>query len=142
MSRGPKTERFRSKLEALVAEQLDLNNIEYTYEDKETKIDYTKPAIKRSYLPDFLIRSKSGKYIYVEAKGIWDYDDRYKHCLIRQQHPELDIRFVFQRAGQRIRKGSKTTYKDICDGRGKGIFKDVVWKYGTGGIIPKEWLDE
>ena len=161
MSRGTKVERFiyqcvargcegcsvcrhvvyRSKLEALVAEQLDLNNIEYTYEDTNTKIKYVKPAINRSYLPDFLIRSKSGKHIYVEAKGIWDYNDRYKHLLIRQQHPEYDIRFVFQRAKQRIRKGSKTTYRDICEGHGRGIFKGVTWHYSDNGIIPREWFN-
>ncbi len=133
---------MRSKLEEKVASQLDDNNIEYKYEDKYDKLRYTTPAVGHIYTPDFSIRTRSGKHIFIEAKGAWDYQDRYKHLLIKQQHPEQDIRFVFERAGQRIRKGSKTTYRDICDGRGRRIFKGVTWKYGDKGIIPPEWLDE
>ena len=142
MSRGKPTKGFRSKLEVKVAEQMDKHGVQYLYEDKEYTIGYEVPAKLRRYLPDFVIKSSQGKDIYIEAKGIWDYDDRYKHLLIRRQHPNLDIRFVFQRAKQRIRKGSKTTYADICNGDGKGAFKDVRWPYGDQGIIPKEWFDE
>ena len=28
--------------------------------------------------------------------------DRKKHLLIKEQHPELDIRFVFSRAGNKL----------------------------------------
>lgn len=79
--------------------------------------------------------------MYIETKGIWAYDDRYKHYLIRCQHPELDIRFVFTRSKSRISKGSKTTYRDICEGRGRGVFRGVTWKYADK-TIPKEWLNE
>ena len=142
MSRGTKVGKYRSKLEQRVAEQLNKASVQYAYEDKEYKIDYSVPATKRSYLPDFIIRTKHGRDIYVEAKGIWDYDDRYKHYLIRVQRPELDIRFVFQRANQRIRKGSKTTYRDICEGRGTRLFKGIEWQYGDGGLVPEGWLNE
>ncbi len=142
MSRGRKVEIFRSGLEQKVAEQMDSLGVKYEYENNETKIKYSIPAHQASYLPDFLLQLPSGRRIYVEAKGIWDYKDRYKHLLIRRQHPEHDIRFVFQRAGQRIRKGSATTYRDICEGRGRGLFKGITWKYGDKGLIPEEWLED
>lgn len=142
MTRGSSPKPYKSWLEYDIAEQITKADVQFVYEDKEYKIVYTVPAIERKYTPDFIIRSKSGGHIYVEAKGIWDYQDRYKHCLIRIQRPELDIRFVFQRAGQRIRKGSKTTYRDICEGNGKGIFKGIQWQYADGGMIPEEWLYE
>ncbi len=33
--------------------------------------------------------------------------DRQKHLLVRDQHPELDIRFVFSRSAAKINKASK-----------------------------------
>lgn len=142
MSRGKPTKGMRSKLEVKVAEQMDRYGVQYLYEDKEYTIGYEIPAKLHRYLPDFVINTKAGKLIYIEAKGIWDYSDRFKHLLIKRQRPELDIRFVFQRAKQRIRKGSKTTYRDICEGRGTSLFKDVTWKYSDGGIVPEEWMNE
>lgn len=142
MARSKPTKGMRSKLEVKVAEQMDKLGVQYLYEDKESTIKYSVPATLHRYLPDFVIQRSDGGLLLLEAKGIWDYKDRYKHLLIRQQHPELDIRFVFQRAKQRIRKGSKTTYRDICEGRGTSVFKDVTWKYGDGGLIPNEWFEE
>lgn len=133
---------MRSKLEEDVARQLDDNNIEYTYEDKNDKLKYTVPSMGHTYTPDFSIRTRSGKCLLIEAKGIWDYQDRYKHYLLRQQHPGREIRFIFGRSKSPIRKGSRTTYRDICEGRGRGIFKGIKWKYGDKGLIPPEWLEE
>ena len=140
MSRAKPTRGLRSKLEVKVEDQLIAQGIDYEYEPSDKKISYVVPAMGHTYLPDFAIRRTDGGFIYVEAKGIWDYDDRYKHLLIKQQQPELDIRFVFQRAGQRIRKGSKTTYRDICEGNGRGIFKGITWKYSDTGRVPEEWF--
>lgn len=132
---------YRSGLEKEVAAQLKRTKTSFRYEPKDGKINYTIPAKNATYLPDFYIKTKSGKEIIIEAKGIWVYSDRLKHLLIRQSQPELDIRFVFSNPRSRIRKGSKTTYADICDGKGKGPFKDITWKYATK-KIPKEWLNE
>jgi hypothetical protein len=104
-------------------------------------VEYTVPAKHSKYLPDFVLDRPDGTTLIIETKGIWTYDDRYKHLLLRQQRPDLDIRFVFSRAKQRISKRSQTTYGDICEGRGRGAFKGVTWKYSDK-IIPKEWLDE
>lgn len=131
--------RYRSGLEKEIAKQLTKLKTPYYYE--RGKIDYKVPAKNHKYTPDFEVVTKSGKKIIIEGKGIWVYADRYKHLLIRQQHPELDIRFVFSNSKSKIRKGSKTTYADICQGKGTREFKGVKWKYADK-KIPKEWLDE
>ena len=132
---------YRSGLEDKVHEQLTKKKIKFEYEPFDKKIVYTIPESVHKYTPDFVLTTATGKTIYVETKGIWDSDDRKKHLLIRQQHPEIDIRFVFTRSKARIRKGSKTTYADICNGGGRGVFKNVVWLYADK-LIPKEWLNE
>lgn len=132
---------FRSGLEANVAKQLKQNNIEFKFEPANGKLRYTVPARPATYLPDFYITTKSGKTIIIECKGIWVYTDRLKHYLVRQAHPKLDIRFVFSNSKNKIRKGSKTTYADICKGEGRGIFKNVNWQYADK-KIPKQWLEE
>ena len=133
--------RFRSGIESTIADQLTREKIDYRYEPVDGKLAYTVPASKHSYLPDFYIKTRSGKTIIIEVKGIWVYQDRMKHLLLRKQHPDLDIRFVFSNARNRIRKGSKTTYADICEGHGKGMFKDMIWQYSNK-TIPKGWFDE
>lgn len=90
---------------------------------------YTKPASSHKYTPDFVLPNG----IIVETKGLWDVDDRKKHELIRKQHPKLDIRFVFSRSASPIRKGSKTTYADVCTKMGI-TFADKV--------VPQAWIDE
>jgi predicted nuclease of restriction endonuclease-like RecB superfamily len=133
--------RYRSKIEGEIAKQLRNNKISFDYEPSWGKVVYTVPSKNSVYNPDFYITTRTGKTIIIEVKGIWVYEDRYKHLLLRQQHPELDIRFVFSSSKNRIRKGSKTTYRDICEGKGRGPFKGVVWHYADK-KIPKEWLEE
>jgi hypothetical protein len=130
---------FRSGIEKEIAKQLKKAKVPYTYE--KFKINYKYPEESRLYTPDFKIITRSGKEIIIEVKGIWIYSDRYKHLLVRRQYPELDIRFVFSRSKTRISKVSKTTYADICNGEGRGAFKDVIWKFSDK-KIPKEWLNE
>lgn len=133
--------RFRSKLEEETAKFLEQNNLEFDYEPKWGKINYTIPAKCSTYLPDFYLKTKSGKIIIIECKGIWVYEDRFKHLLIKKARPDLDIRFVFSNSKNRIRKGSKTTYADICEGKGRGYFKGVKWPYADK-KIPREWVEE
>lgn len=132
---------YRSGLEKTNGELLTKLGVKYKYESKEDKISYTVPKSEHTYLPDFIVTTRTGKQIIIETKGIWDFTDRYKHLLIKQQNPQLDIRFVFTRSSSKIKKGSKTTYADICNGKGRGIFKDVTWLFADK-RIPKEWLEE
>jgi len=117
---------YRSGLEEIVDSTLKQRNIDGEYE--KHKIKYIVPATDHTYTPDF--RLPNG--IFVETKGRFVVEDRKKHVLIRKQHPELDIRFVFQNSKNKIRKGSPTTYADWCVKHGF-IYADKT--------IPQEWLD-
>lgn len=71
--------------------------------------------------------------IIIEAKGLFDVKDRQKHLFIKEQYPDLDIRFVFQNPKNKLYSGSKTTYADWCD------------KYGfkwAAKVIPASWFTE
>ncbi len=117
---------YRSGLEEIIDIQLKQNNIDGEYE--KHKVHYIKPVTHHEYTPDF--RLPNG--IFVETKGRFVVEDRKKHILIKSQHPELDIRFVFQNSKNKIRKGSKTTYADWCEKHGF-IYADKT--------IPNSWLE-
>tara|TARA_B100000073_G_C23473041_1_gene468336 strand:+ start:214 stop:615 length:402 start_codon:yes stop_codon:yes gene_type:complete len=116
---------YRSGFEHKVSEKLTENKIKFGYEI--TQIDYIKPETQHKYTVDFTLPNG----ILVETKGRWVLEDRKKHLLIKDQHPELDIRIVFQNPKGKIRKGSKTTYADFCDKHG------IIWADKE---IPKDWL--
>lgn len=130
---------YRSGLEEKTAKHLEGLGVKFEYET--LKIPYEIPASSHKYTPDFIITTKTGKTIVVETKGLWVAKDRTKHLLIREQYPDLDLRFVFDRSKSRISKVSKTSYADICEGRGRGKFKGVIWKYADK-RVPEEWLYE
>jgi len=116
--------RFRSQFEIGLARSLAEKKISFEYE--QAKFQYIpKP---RNYTPDFYLPKQD---IYIEAKGHLDKGDRVKMQLIKQQHPNLDIRFVFLRATNKIYRGSKTTYADWANRYG--------FPWAEGGI-PEEWL--
>ncbi len=123
----PINKEYRSGLEEEIVKELETAGIEYSYE--KHYVDYTLPATKHRYLPDFVLSNG----IIIEAKGIFDVADRKKHLAIKEQHPDLDIRFVFSNAGTKISKSSKTTYAMWCDKNG--------FKYATK-LIPDSWLRE
>lgn len=118
---------YRSGFEHKISEQLEQQNINPQYET--TIVKYTIPARDSKYTVDFTLPNG----ILVETKGRWMPDDRKKHLLVKEQHPELDIRIVFQSAKSKLRKGSKTTYADYCDKHG------IQWAEKT---IPQSWIDE
>ena len=103
--------RFRSQFEANFARNLRERKIASLYE--QDKIQYIpKP---RTYTPDFYI--KEGDF-YVETKGRFFATDRTKHLLIKEQHPDIDIRFVFLNAKNKLDKRSRTTYAQWCEKNG------------------------
>jgi hypothetical protein len=122
---------YRSGLEEKISKQIEAAGIPVSYE--EDKIRYTWPSRESSYTPDFRIPGKNGTFIYIETKGRWLVDDRQKHLLIREQRPDLDIRFVFSNQNARLYKSSPTTYAMWCDKFG--------FKYANR-TIPEEWLNE
>ena len=117
----------RSGLEDKVSDELKSKGIDGEYEKHQ--IQYTKPATNHTYKPDF--RLQNG--IFIETKGRFTLEDRKKHLLIKEQKPDLDIRFVFQNPNAKLTKKSKTTYAQWCDKNGfKWSNKD----------IPHEWINE
>jgi len=115
---------YRSGLEETVADQLKKLGVRAEYET--TKIKY-RVEEDRTYTPDWLLPNG----IIVETKGRFVAADRKKHLLIRKQHPELDIRFVFSNSKAKLSKASKTTYAAWCIKHGF-LYADKE--------IPLEWL--
>ncbi len=117
---------YRSKFEIKVAADLGKRKVAFEYE--KVSFDYV-PKI-RNYTPDFYLPESK---IYIETKGRLTTNDRVKHLLIKDQWVDLDIRFVFVNAGNKISRTSKTTYADWCD-RHKFLWAE--------GLVPMEWLHE
>lgn len=82
--------------------------IEQVYE--KDHLAYTVPESKHKYTIDFTLPNK----IFIECKGyLRDYDERHKYQLIKEQHPEADIRFVFANPYKMISR-TKMDHKDWC----------------------------
>lgn len=118
-----KREHFRSGLEYRNAVLLESKGITYEYE--QTKIPYQKKV--STYLVDFELPNG----IIIETKGYMSSADRSKHLLIKEQHPHLDIRFVFSNARNKLNKRSNTTYGEWATKHG------FQWAEKT---IPESWL--
>ena len=136
----PTKKKLRSGLEDRIRSQLEKANKEYEYETH--KLQYTVPESVHTYIPDFVIFKSSGEPILIECKGRWEFQDRYKHRLLFEQHPQLDLRFVFGRASNKLSKGSSQTYGTLCSGHGRGVWRNFRRQYADGGVIPESWLLE
>ena len=109
----------RSGLEKKIQDKLKEQGVKAKYEP--LKIEWEDLAY-RKYTPDFIL-----------PNGMFTQIHRRKHLLIKQQHPNLDIRFVFESSRRKINKISKTTYADWCE--------RYEFKYSTK-EIPDEWINE
>jgi len=113
--------------EARVIEDLNERGVSYQYEPD--KMAY---YVERHYIPDLAVGN-----MIVELKGYLRQDSQRKMKSIKAQYPDLDIRFVFQKASSTIqgakkrKDGSKMTCGEWADRQG------FVWAEGT---IPEEWL--
>lgn len=114
--------KLKSGLESKVFEQLKTKKVEFAYEG--IRIKYIKKP--STYTPDFPLSNG----VIIETKGRFLSSDRTKHLLIKEQHPELDIRFVFSNSSAYLSKKSKTTYADWCTRYG--------FKYADK-VVPEEW---
>ena len=113
----------RSGFEDRLASFLDLNECLFNYES--TRLRYT---LEHTYKPDFILHNG----IIIEAKGRFTGADRTKMRAVKEAHPDLDIRFIFQR-DNRLSKTSKTTYTGWAAKHG---FPSCVFPN-----IPIEWLN-
>lgn len=133
---------YRSGLEREAAAKLTQHGVPFDFEGHW--IRYTVPAREAKYLPDF---SFPGCPIILEPKGRFGgavpgrrvstkdaaVKERQKFVLLKEQHPELDIRFIFSRASTPIYKGSKTTYGKWATDHG------FLWAEK---VIPDAWIAE
>lgn len=127
-------EGYRSGLEDVAAAQLERIGVDFGYETEV--IRYVKPARNARYTPDFILPNG----VIVETKGRFVTADRQKHLLILDQHPDLDIRFVFSNPNQKISKKSKTTYAMWCEKHGFTFAKKPA--RGNPNPIPIDWINE
>lgn len=124
---------MKGTFEERVISDLNERGVHHVYEPD--KLAY---YVERHYVPDLklgTVNSVGG--ILVELKGYFRQDAQRKMKAVKAQHPDLDIRFVFQKAdatiqGAKKRKdGTKMTCAEWADRNG------FVWAEGT---IPEEWL--
>ena len=115
---------YRSGLEDDISEDLKVRGVSFKYET--LKIKWTLLENK-TYTPDFILPNG----IIIESKGRFVAADRKKHLKVKEQHPKLDIRFVFSNSRGKLSKGAKSTYGDWCDKHGF-TYADKR--------IPDEWL--
>ena len=118
---------YRSGLEKGMQKELEDLGIETNYEGR--KFEYIIPETKHTYTPDFPV----SPHIVIETKGRWVLEDRQKMLYLIKQYPDISFRMIFQKASQKIKKGSKTSYADWCDKHG------IKWAEKN---IPKEWIYE
>lgn len=135
---------YRSKLEERVAEQLEKGGVAYAHEAQWVR--YVVPEREAKYLPDF--SDPNGCPIIIEAKGRFgggnprfrqsnsndSAKERQKLILLKEQHPELDFRLIFERASSPIYPKSPTS-------QGKWA-TDHGFKWSDKGIVPQAWIDE
>ncbi len=148
---------MRSKFEKKVAQELDNKGVDYEYESISLeyyervrggvcdKCGHLKTSKRRSYTPDFVINkggSEGGHEetsgdcydaaLIIETKGLFTAANRTTMKLVKEWHPDLDIRMVFMR-DNKVHKKSDMRYSDWCEKNGI--------PYAIGGI-PEEWLKE
>lgn len=114
----------RSNFEAHIKQNLIKAGVAFEYE----AVSYLY-TITHKYTPDFILSNG----VIIEAKGLFLPEDRTKHLRIKKEHPELDIRFVFQK-DQWLTKSKKTKYSDWCKKNG--------FMYHIGDSIPLAWIEE
>ena len=127
-----------SKLEDKVIKDLKDRGIEYEYEPEtfpyERKVrgahcgncGSKDVVVRRRYTPDLRIGD-----FFVEIKGKFTAENRSKMEDFRRGHPEIDLRFLFQRDNW-ITKKHKSKYSDWC--------KKLDLKYHIGTEVPQKWI--
>ena len=126
--------RYRNKFEERTGRYLSDRGVEFSYEKE--RLPYTTTG---TYLPDFVIRTSTGKTIYVETKGngrSFDGPARRKLRAVKEQHPDKDIRIVFYTDGKCGPKRKDGTFMRQSDWAIKNGFPYAIKD------IPEEWLNE
>lgn len=101
------TKIYRSKLEERLAKG-PLRGCDYE------SGSYLYPRVRGRYVPDF--RTPNGTIL--EVKGFFSSRDRTKMLAVAREHPEQDIRFVFQTPYKTLSPRSLTTYAQWAERHG------------------------
>jgi len=145
---------FRSGGEMHMTTALKEAGVTFLYEERSLIIPYIIPESNHKYLPDFFLKKLDGTIMYIDYKGKWELDDRNKHYLIQEQHPNLDIRIIFERDPAKQYIGAprrSSSYADICTkGCGRGKWREFSLPFSfvkrVRGLpprwIPQKWLAE
>lgn len=128
---------YKSGLERKGVAQFNKHGVKFAYES--VRIPYTVPERQAHYIPDFPFPEHK---ILIEFKGRFGHHksdangaaERQKLILVKEQHPEWDVRIVFQDANKKIYKGSPTNYAKWATDHG--------FKFSDKGIVPAEWIEE
>ena len=121
--RSTRTDKYRSGLESKIADLMTELGVKFEYES--TKVPY---ILQCNYTPDFILPNG----VYLEAKGLFTSEDRRKILAVKKDHPEIDLRMVFQAPFNKLSKKSKTTYAAWCEKH------DIPWSSYHN--IPLSWL--
>lgn len=127
-------ESYRNKFEKQTGRYLTDRNVEFLYEGE--RLPYT---VSGYYLPDFIVRTRNGKAIYIETKGngrSFDGPSRRKLRAVKEQHPDKDVRIVFYTDGKCGPKRKDGTCLRQSDWAKKYGFKFAIKE------IPESWLAE
>ncbi len=93
----------------------------------------TKRILKRSrYTPDFFIGTKGDRDFIIETKGRFTALDRKKALAVREQHPDLDYRMLFE-YDNKLSKNAKSRYSEWCEKHG------ITYAVKE---VPEEWIAE
>jgi len=114
----------RSSLERRLDIEIEEGGFEALYEP--VRIPY---SLACHYVPDYVLPNG----IVIEAKGYFTSTDRRKMRVVKEQYPNLEIRFVFGRAANRLNKRSHTSYARWADTKG------FLWANRS---IPRDWYGE
>jgi hypothetical protein len=119
--------KFRSKFEKRIWDNADKRR-KLDYEPDSARLPYVTAS---TYIPDFRL----GNGILVEAKGYLKPKDRGKMLRVKKQNPDADIRFLFQRANNRITKSKNSLmYWEWAEKHG--------FPWAEGDYIPDAWFKE
>lgn len=122
--------KFRSEFELNFAKELEEQGVKWEYEPDKFEW-YPEP---RYYTPDFKITRPDGSVFYIETKGFFTASARTKMERVHAIHPDVDIRYLFMRASNKLSAKAKkrpTTYAMWCERR------KLPWAEKS---LPEEWL--
>jgi hypothetical protein len=105
-----------------------------------TAVEYEPEHIKwqpkvKSYTPDWRVTRPDGSTFFVEFKGKLDQVTRSILLGVKHDHPDLDLRIVFEKPKNKLNAGSKTRYYQWAE---KNKFPWSSLQMG----IPDDWMEE